>query len=776
LGRFVPRTRRARIVCGAAGAVVLIVFLLVPYVIGRIVRAQLAAMVADQLNAELRIGRFDYDAPYSVTVHDAALVAAGPDGKPVELLSVRQLDLTLARSPLRDGPLVIKELLIQDPSVRLIKTPDGLVGEKSLVKKPDGPEPPKRKLSEMFELRRISVARGQVVYEDLTRPGAVPLVWRGLQLDLGTQPQSPAVYAYRVIAGAAPIASLDAEGDMNIDDLVLNVAKCSIDATLRPDAAESPLPGELQQTLRQYGFDGKLKLSAAGVAPLRALHLAAFDGALELTGAKARLPRQVAGGVDVRQLGLNVGFKTTPADAPLLRVDLKTCDAETSAGSLQVRQGTVSWTGGRWTVEGLSGAVAFAADAKLGGYQPRGTVRFAASADGTSRNLTNYDVKLEARDASLAVPGFPERFEQLAGNARVNRDSAQFQDVAAKYGSNQVNLTRATVPLNSPDRHVRVEDIVASVDFGSPAPRYPSQVNDVLTSLGPIGVFNVSGSVDHADASTDYNLLVTSARGALAPTIHNCPTFFPTFKAAITPDAVDVSGIVIPAFGGTITGGLRLRPGTPTSYEGTFDVKNVELAEAKVLWLDADEPDQRLRGKTSGRVRVRGEIPGEGEKASALDTLRADGTIRVVNGYFYEVPVLREVSDWLRIPSGSVVGEAAATFAIQDRVVQLKRGVVSAPVLAVQGKGDVNFNGKLNLVVTAAAPFGQQAGGNRVVRDILGAVNKGLAAVGQWGLLEFQVTGDNDKPQLRPVAPAVNQTIDTVVGGIRSFAREAERR
>src|SRR5689334_1476957 len=169
--------RRWVVISGCAGALLLLVFVIGPWAATPIVRAKLQAMVAEQLNAELRIGRLAYVFPYGVNIYDARLTARDTDGTPVDLLATSFAQIKLARLPLRAGPLVIQNVTIDSPAVHLIQTRNGMIG-RGLTKKDQPPEQRKQKLSEMFELRHVDLSDGQVVYEDRTIPNTVPLVWR----------------------------------------------------------------------------------------------------------------------------------------------------------------------------------------------------------------------------------------------------------------------------------------------------------------------------------------------------------------------------------------------------------------------------------------------------------------------------------------------------------------------------------------------------------------------------------------------------------------------
>jgi uncharacterized protein involved in outer membrane biogenesis len=225
----VPRSRKRVARIGLAVATgLLLAYFITPVVLRHLLRTRLQSMIADQLNAELRIGGLSYSFPYAVDLTDAELLTPGPDGKPLEMLRVPHLALSLARSPLRGGPLVIQSVQIDDPSIHLIKAGDGVVGRRSPAK-PENPGPDSRsqrqwKLSQMFQLRRLALHGGTVIYEDRSLAHTRPLVWKNLNVNLDTAPESGSQYGFHFIADNAPLATLDAMGKADIDEFLLRLA------------------------------------------------------------------------------------------------------------------------------------------------------------------------------------------------------------------------------------------------------------------------------------------------------------------------------------------------------------------------------------------------------------------------------------------------------------------------------------------------------------------------------------------------------------------------
>ena len=142
----------------------------------------------------------------------------------------------------------------------------------------------------MFELRHLALTGGQLVYEDRTDPGAVPVVWKDLDVDLRTAPQSGGVYAYHFTAADGAVTSLDARGTFLLDDLRLKIDACSVRATADPAAATSPLPAGVQRVVRDYQVAGTLAVDVSGEVPLPDPSAAALTATIDLPDGRARLP------------------------------------------------------------------------------------------------------------------------------------------------------------------------------------------------------------------------------------------------------------------------------------------------------------------------------------------------------------------------------------------------------------------------------------------------------------------------------------------------------
>lgn len=231
--------------------------------IHRIIQAKLQEMVSDHLNAKLEMGRIQYDYPFGVTVHDVALVTPYQE-KPLVLASFKELRLQLTRLPFKQGPLQIERIDIDSPTIHLIRTTEGFVGQQDLIrseKERESLEAPV--LSEMFQLKHLQITGGTVMYEDHRLPDQTPLAWRDLNVVLDTYPQD-ASYAFNFTGSSGRLASIAGEGQIDLDTWVTDLKAFSVQTRIDPDETESSLPPEVTQWLNQYQLRGNAQLQLSG--------------------------------------------------------------------------------------------------------------------------------------------------------------------------------------------------------------------------------------------------------------------------------------------------------------------------------------------------------------------------------------------------------------------------------------------------------------------------------------------------------------------------------
>jgi len=269
-----------------------------PLWIGWIVGVKLRSEIAARTNATLHTGWVLYLPPYTLRLTNARLFirnpAADDPARDVPILEIAKLQISLAKLPLGTGPLLIRELDITRPTLRLIHTAAGLTAANSLINRlaPQAQAGPSEKLSDLFELRHVAVTDGQVQYVDqpATAAPAAPLIWKHLSADLKTTAIAPSNYHYQFVAQNAPLMTITSAGQIDIDSLLLDVSSFVLDLQTKPAVPAEQLPAQLQQLFRRFSIAGQVNITAAARIPLTDPARAIFTSQFRLTDGSALVP------------------------------------------------------------------------------------------------------------------------------------------------------------------------------------------------------------------------------------------------------------------------------------------------------------------------------------------------------------------------------------------------------------------------------------------------------------------------------------------------------
>ena len=583
--QLLPRRRLHRVMLGVV-LLLAVAWFAVPQAFVPMIRGKLQGMIAGHLDAKLHIGRLMYSPPFGVRARDVRLVSAGgsaPAG--VELLKVGKLDLKLARLPFREGPLVIQNITVHEPEVHLIRTEDGkLIGMHGVVRREaaqsqpaadaedgrrdkfdvDAPdeaaaEAARAKLSDMFELRHFGVRGGRVVYEDRTRPGLPPVVWKDLDVGMETSQKSKGVYGYKLDAGNGELAKLKSAGSFDLDALVIELGNLKLEVQTRYTDEQSPLPAQVQRVLRDYKVEGRVTLDAAGRFPLRDREAGTYDAKIELHDASGYSPEWDAT-LDRLVVKMGVTNVTAPPAAPEggspaageqgqagtreagpLRVRLEGLEAVSGDSVVRVDKAglLLDVDDNTWAVADAAGRVDLGGDRDplpkksrpvLAGLGAQGLAEFTFAANGKLRPkqgeyfLMPEDIAVLVYPRGLAmVPSkSPAPLTGIGGGGTVRKARGSrvvvFENLSFNYGGDPVLLDSARLPLPADlrdlKRQTRIEEISGSVDFHRPGPRYPGKFGKVIDNLRPVGLFTIGRDSWFAVSEVEPPLRVRPQPGA----------------------------------------------------------------------------------------------------------------------------------------------------------------------------------------------------------------------------------------------------------------------
>jgi uncharacterized protein involved in outer membrane biogenesis len=860
--RVVPRRRAHWVLLGVL-LVLAAAWFVVPQLFVPMIRGKLQGMISGKLDAKLRIGRLMYAPPFGVRARDVRLIggaAAGAETAGTELLKVRRLDLKLARSPFHKGPLVIQNITVTDPEVHLIRTGDGrLVGMHAFVRhepeeapatqptpapstRPNAttrpadeqdeadPDAARAKLSDMFELRHFGIEGGRVVYEDRTKSGLPPVVWKDINVGMETTRQSKALYGYTLDADNRDLAKLRGSGTFDLDALLLDVGSLRVEAQARSGEGDSPLPARVQQVLKDYRVGGRVTLDADGHVAVRDLSASTFRASLELRDASAYSPQWDAT-LDRVGLKLSVDNRSeadpTKAARGPLRVYLENFEAASGDTTLRLDKAAVALDrrANTWAVEQVAGKLELGRDKStlprrsrpvLAGMSALGTVDFTVAANGFLRPgpgrylLAPEDLVflVYPRGVRLRPPKAPAAIENLGGGGSVRKDKGTrvvvAQDLTFSYGGDSATLASARVGL--PPRladlkdEVRIEEISGAVEFRRPGPRYPGKFGRVIGRLRPVGTFTVGrdswfavtrvepplrAKTDPAEPPRtpphrkgDWFFSVATDDGSFTLTKHRVELNHMTGDATVSNMLVDIRRLEADVFGGRLSGTTQITPGGATQYQGRAFLRGADLSAVSKTFILPETSSAKLTGVGNLDVEFAGQRPDNG---SALDALRAAGEFEVFRGQFWTIPVLGEIAKRAGGGREMTVGEAAGVFEVADRRILLRKAAVCSPALGVEGSGTIGFDKRLDLNIVAA-PLGDwrdklKATNVPVVSDVAGEVAGALQALvntATRGLLyEFRVTGPAGHPEFATVpVPALTDTAAALFGAMLGEQKE----
>lgn len=234
---------------------------------------QLREIAGEHLVPELTFTELDYQYPRTVVLQDCRLVADDPaaPGQRIDIFAAAQLTLELAEIPGEGEPIRIERLALEQPEFRFIAispTDGALVGYSDLVRSDPQTQPSAsddEKTSDIFQIRRIQITDGRVVYDPRT-PGDPPLVLDQINLS-SIIDNSAGLYAIDTRLERDPVFRLSVSGNLDLDALTLDRTNLRLDIQLGQQQ-QSHLPPMLQRWLHDHEVTGHAIAHVHGLWPM----------------------------------------------------------------------------------------------------------------------------------------------------------------------------------------------------------------------------------------------------------------------------------------------------------------------------------------------------------------------------------------------------------------------------------------------------------------------------------------------------------------------------
>jgi len=238
---------------------------------------QLRALAAARLNPIFAFDDLTYTIPSTITLRGVRLTSPDPEApsEAIEILAIGSLTLMLSNIPRPNRPFRLQQLDLTAPTLRLVRIRAGeasgsLLGFSDLLK--EEPEPaarparPPAKLSDLFQVRVVSIQGGRAQYDPRDGSAVVMLI-EGIVARLLLQPSDAGAYGIDFSLDHHPTLTLALRGRLLADDRRLEVDTLSSTLQLGREQDHYLTP-PMQKLLAERDITGRLTLEAKGMLAL----------------------------------------------------------------------------------------------------------------------------------------------------------------------------------------------------------------------------------------------------------------------------------------------------------------------------------------------------------------------------------------------------------------------------------------------------------------------------------------------------------------------------
>jgi hypothetical protein len=579
-----------------------------------------------------------------------------------------------------------------------------------------------------------------------------------------------------------------------------------------PGAGYGALPPTIREVIEANEIEGGVTLGGSAWVPLKEPWNATHDSILDLPNARGKL--DVLGGrVDRLALKLRLGSDIGGADrdpekqgpatqkserwpAVLARIEIGEVQSGGSVVRFEKGRIVIDPELNQWRVRQLVAHVEASEDRanlpavlrKFFAKTPiTGKAQITAAAHGPLatpegkrwHEVADFEAIAYPRNVSVHLRNWPRPFTGITGAVAAGPKLISFQNVEGSYGADRFFVMTARLPLEAIDRQVQLREVSGSMQLSGAVEDYPRPLDGVAKAIHPMGTWYVSGSYVFIKGlpkkeREQFTASVTTDSAGLGLMQTRVPVTDLKTEVTITRDLIDIKRLTAWGLGGELVADGKVALGKPVAFEGNVYMRDLDLKAVAKAMADNGKPPMKLSGK--GTVKGTFTAASAHEQYKAEDLIRASGVFEVVEGDFWQIPVMGEVVQGTKTKSDALtVGQAAGRFEIKDRRVDLKRIAVSAPALGIQGDGWVGFDKKLELKAVAAplADWKDQMKRTKipiisdVAGEVLGALQAMVNGASKTLLYEFKITGTTKEPKVETVpAPVLTEGVAKLFGAM----------
>ena len=397
---------------------------------------QLLAIANDHLGPRVDFKSLDYQRPTTVWLHDLTLTSGE-----VTFIRAESVRVEFAQVPRPGRPIVISEIAVEGPVIRLIEQLDGsLAGFHGFVTSEGGrvlPDGGSTRLSDVLAIKEILIDEGSLSYEPLDGPH-MRLSPLSLHCVHAPGDAEPGWYALEALLKLDPVARLDIDALVNVDTAELKLSDLRLATILRPSTYEVFTP-QIQAILRRHEIEGTLSLRASGLLPLRDPGRSALDLEWDLTDSR-----------------FAIGEYVLPLEALRVVARLDGGDLDVSSATINALGGTTEVTGslaidgpdaGRFEIAGHGEGLRLEQTIRTpSGTQPKyaGEIRFTTDATGVLRDLRGTLVgqgDMSVSDGRLRIIRVFDGLLAAAGPVTKNRAGNDRGSLKFELAGDRLHLT-----------------------------------------------------------------------------------------------------------------------------------------------------------------------------------------------------------------------------------------------------------------------------------------------------------------------------------------------
>ncbi len=526
-----------------------------------------------------------------------------------------------------------------------------------------------------------------------------------------------------------------------------------------------------------------------------------YHSTLELTQASAHLP---GWGTPIDHFGVKIELTDgseqsadgkrpfSPGQHPTATIDL----LEATGGDAVLRLNhamAVADIGTRtWKLTDVSGhidpgvshaALPASVRGQLDQLKIHGAVDFALDAAGPieSRDPRKYQGKLQITPIELSVqpPGFDGPIGGMTPLVVHVADGVMtVETLRGTCGDNLVFLKQAHLSLDDFPSQIRLGDLGGCITFG-PQQKYPPVIARQLESVKPVGPFFFNGSVtlDNKKKSNplDYNIQIHTTRGRMAVTEHQIPVTNIDTVVNVTPAGAVISRFEASALEGSASATGRIDLTGHMPYQINVSLRDFDLAEIGRIFSEPGKAPLPLSGHGVFKAQMNGQVPTG--NAPPWSGVTGNGEFEILGGNFWQIPMMKSISDSVNMKQALTVGEAAGQFHVVDGKIHFDRAVANSPALGVEGSGDVTFDGRLDfrLIANILGNWGERAGNadGGVIAKLLDVVQHGVNVATQQALYQVQLAGKASDPKASAIpAPFLTKQAARLLGAAADTSRK----